>query len=93
MNSGVKCRLWAKEYAATHIICERNVGFEIDVGRENLAKACNAQLTFTEIGCEKEKLRIVLRNCFHVGYDGKLVSACDGSNACLDVKVGQYIAN
>jgi len=93
LNSAVKCRLWAKEYAAIHIICERNVGLEIDVGRENLAKTCNTQLTLTEIGCEKEVLRVVLRNCRQVGYDGRLISACEGINVCLDVKLGQYFRN
>ena len=49
-------------------------------------------MIFTEFGSEKEELRIILRNCSHVGYDG-FISACEGTIVCLDVKEGQYFRN
>jgi len=68
--------------------CERSVRLKIDVGRENLAEACNTELTCVEIGCEKDECKIGVLDCSQIGHDGRLIPACEGTVIFIGVKKG-----
>lgn len=53
-----------------------------------MAEAWNTELTFAEIGCEKDEWKIGVLDCSQVGHDGRLIPACEGTVIFIDVKKG-----